>query len=314
MTPSGHFETISGPSRAFSRVGALLGLCLLLLPGQSLAEGKTLLRSPDREKSDWALCEAATLHTEKMRATPRALLHSIALAESGRYDAKSRKVRAWPWTINAQGRSYYFDSKRKAIAKAEELFNAGIRSFDVGCMQINMRYHPKAFASLEEAFDPMTNVAYGAEFLKQLHKQKGSWPVAVGQYHSETTFLRNRYFGRVIRIWEDERERFTQLARFEKRQEKLRLAGLRVTHGDEIVYKAPPALPPAPMVLGGSVKLATAAATASVGLRLSIPEAEFALADASAPREKPRVLDPTQIPDMPVLAGERPTLLADAGI
>jgi len=299
----------------FYRAGsALLALSLLLIPGQSLAEGKTLIRSADREKADWAICEAATLRTEKKRATPRALLHSIALAESGRYDAKTRKVRAWPWTINAQGRSYYFDSKRKAIAKAEELLNAGIRSFDVGCMQINMRYHPNAFASLEDAFDPMSNVAYGAEFLKQLRKQKGSWPAAVGKYHSETKLLRNRYFGRVIRIWEDERERFTQLARFEERQEKLRLSGLRMTHGDEISYKVPPALPPAPMVLSGDVKLATAAATASVGLRLSIPEAEFALADANQPREEPRVLDPVQIPDMPVLTAERPTLLADAGI
>jgi len=308
-------------SKLFARMGrwacalATLAFCVALLPGESLAAGKKLLRSTEADRSDWHLCEAATLRIEKSKGTPRALLHSISLAESGRFDAVSKKTRAWPWSINAQGRSYYFSSKREAISKAEELLNAGVRSFDVGCMQINLRYHPEAFASLEEAFDPLTNVTYGAEFLTQLRNSKGSWPAAIGQYHSGTTFLHKRYFARVIRIWEQERPHFVQLARYEERQQKLQLAGLRITHGNELSFNVPPPPPPAPMVLtDGAIRVATAAATASVGLRVSLADLDFSTGNADEPRPTPRVLAPVQIPDMPMQTAAVSTLVADAGI
>lgn len=291
-----------------------LALCLMLAPGEGFAASKKQLRTKDADRIDWKICEAAAMRVEKSKGTPRALLHSISLAESGRFDATSKTTRAWPWTINAQGRSYYFQTKREAISKAEELLNAGVRSFDVGCMQINLRYHPEAFASLDDAFDPLTNVTYGAQFLTQLRQSKGSWPAAVGQYHSETTFLRNRYFARVIRIWEQERQRFVQLARYEERQEKLQLAGLRMTHGEEIDFKVPPPPPPAPMVLASeTTQIASAAATASVGLRVSLAGADFSSKDTATAQAEPRVLEP-QIPDMPMQTAAAATLVADAGI
>ena len=39
-------------------------------------------------------------------------------------------------------------------------------------MQINLFHHPDAFASLDAAFDPMDNIAYGADFLRRLHRIK----------------------------------------------------------------------------------------------------------------------------------------------
>ena len=44
-------------------------------------------------------------------------------------------------------------------------FERGARSFDVGCFQINYRWHGDAFASLEEMFDPLVNTRYAARFL-----------------------------------------------------------------------------------------------------------------------------------------------------
>ncbi len=35
-------------------------------------------------------------------------------------------------------------------------------------MQVNLGYHPEAFASLEAAFDPRRNVAYATRFLLEL--------------------------------------------------------------------------------------------------------------------------------------------------
>ena len=48
-----------------------------------------------------------------------------------------------------------------------------MRSIDIGCAQVNLMHHPDAFASLEQAFDPMANADYAARFLKQLHDTHG---------------------------------------------------------------------------------------------------------------------------------------------
>jgi soluble lytic murein transglycosylase-like protein len=55
-----------------------------------------------------------------------------------------------------------------------------VRNIDVGCMQVNLGYHGKAFADLEAAFDPATNVAYAARFLSELFSKRRSWALAVG--------------------------------------------------------------------------------------------------------------------------------------
>ena len=39
----------------------------------------------------------------------------------------------------------------------------GARSIDVGCMQVNLLHHADAFASLEQAFDPVANARYAAD-------------------------------------------------------------------------------------------------------------------------------------------------------
>ena len=49
-----------------------------------------------------------------------------------------------------------------------KLQRRGVRNIDVGCMQVNLRYHPKAFKSLGQAFDPRANAAYAAGFLRKL--------------------------------------------------------------------------------------------------------------------------------------------------
>jgi hypothetical protein len=74
-------------------------------------------------------------------------------------------------------------------------------------MQINLKYHPEAFADLEEAFDPAANVAYAAAFLKALRNDKGSWAKAVAHYHSATPERYIRYRTKVFAAWRDERRR-----------------------------------------------------------------------------------------------------------
>lgn len=146
-----------------------------------------------------SLCEPLIRRYEAAHGIPHKLLTAISLAESGRKVGGS--VVAWPWTINANGVPYVFATKGEAIRMVRKLRLLGVSSIDVGCMQVNLKQHPKAFPSLEAAFDPSTNIAYAAKFLKAKKENKGSWVNAVAHYHSSTPEHHMPYRARVLKIW-----------------------------------------------------------------------------------------------------------------
>jgi hypothetical protein len=132
---------------------------------------------------------------------PSGLLTAIAAAESGRYDRMRRAMAPWPWTVNNAGIGRYFASKEEAIAHVERLKAAGERNIDMGCMQINLMHHPDAFGSLDEAFEPTRNVAYGARFLRALERETESWARAVERYHTADPDRGRAYRERVYQRW-----------------------------------------------------------------------------------------------------------------
>lgn len=83
----------------------------------------------------------------------------------------------------------------------QALLAAGVKSIDVGCVQVNLMWHPSAFASIDEAFDPQANVAYGGRFLKALFGSLGTWEAAAGAYHSQSPMVAEPYMQKVIAIW-----------------------------------------------------------------------------------------------------------------
>ena len=114
---------------------------------------------------------------------------------------RRRERAARPWTINAENVGSFYDTKEQAIAAVQALQARGVRSIDVGCMQINLMHHADAFSSLDEAFDPRANVAYAARFLNQLFAQLATWPKAAAAYHSQTPEIGADYERRVMAIW-----------------------------------------------------------------------------------------------------------------
>ena len=138
----------------------------------------------DPERRTAALCESATRKAEIKELLPRGLLEAISLKESGRWDAAAKRSVPWPWTVTSGGPGEHFNSKAEALAKVRELRERGVTNIDVGCMQINLRYHPHAFENLNEAFDPSGNAAYAGAHLRQLREDHGSWNQAVARYHS----------------------------------------------------------------------------------------------------------------------------------
>ena len=146
------------------------------------------------------LCRNAIATVERADYVPDRLMQAISIMESGRRDPVTG-VAAWPWTINVEGVGAMFDTKEEAIAAVRTNQAQGKRSIDVGCMQVNLIYHGDAFSSLEEAFDPVSNVRYAARFLKQLLDKTGSWPNAVAGYHSLTPDIGGEYAKKVLAIW-----------------------------------------------------------------------------------------------------------------
>ncbi len=112
----------------------------------------------------------------------------------------------------AEGKGRYLPTKAEAIATVRDLKARNVRNIDVGCMQINLRYHPAAFNNLDQAFDPVANVAYGSTFLKSLFEETGSWQKASGRYHSATPEHNRPYRMRILKLW-NEQTRLAHAAR-----------------------------------------------------------------------------------------------------
>ncbi|RDD60321.1 transglycosylase SLT domain-containing protein [Ferruginivarius sediminum] len=150
----------------------------------------------------WAVCARATAAAEELRSDlPAHLLSAVAAVESGRWHKGRQATIAWPWTVTAEGEGRFLPSKAAAIEAVERLQARGIANIDVGCMQVNLHYHGDAFESLSSAFDPAANVAYAAEFLLDLRRERGSWTRAIGDYHSQTPRYSGPYRLKVFRAW-----------------------------------------------------------------------------------------------------------------
>jgi hypothetical protein len=189
-------------ARTLLASAVFLGLSLSALANGTAPATGTARANP------WTMCAKATNSIEREEGIPRQLLRAISKIEAGRYHAGKRVVMAWPWTVMAEGRGRYLSTKTAAIAEVRALQARGVRNIDVGCMQVNLLHHPDAFDSLEDAFDPLTNVTYAAGFLKSLAFEQGSWAKAVARYHSANPERYRLYRAKVHSTWRSEREKY----------------------------------------------------------------------------------------------------------
>lgn len=137
-------------------------------------------------------CEGLAEDAAARAGIPAHLLPAIARAESGKKQGPLG-VRAWPWTLNQGGKGMYFKTKQEALDYLQSAVKRGVRNIDVGCMQINYRWHGHHFDSLEQMLEPAFNTAYAAQFLLELRKGAKDWMTAASHYHSKTPKHANRY-------------------------------------------------------------------------------------------------------------------------
>lgn len=185
---------------------ALLGL--LATPAAARPHRYLVPRPPPPEQygpsvppTPYDMCDNA-IAAAQSKAIPPVILPAISRVESGRLDPRTARVRAWPWTINVDGVGTFFETKEDAVSTVRALQARGQKSIDVGCMQVNLMYHPAAFKDLDTAFDPPANTAYAARFLLVLHAQSHDWNLATAYYHSAEQErgedYQRRVFGRVM--------------------------------------------------------------------------------------------------------------------
>lgn len=145
-----------------------------------------------------AICDSAARVAARESGVPLDVLRAISLTETGR---KSQgKVRPWPWTVNMEGVGKWFDDFPSARRYVDRHFARGARSFDVGCFQINYKWHHQGFSSIDEMFDPIANARYAARFLTELYGEFGDWSRAAGAYHSRTPKYARKYTARFDRF------------------------------------------------------------------------------------------------------------------
>ena len=84
---------------------------------------------------------------EIIEKLPKDMLKAISIKETGK---------PWPWTVCVNGKGYYFQNEKEAIAFVKNALK-DTDNVDIGCMQINFRHHGKNFRNLTEMLDMQQN-------------------------------------------------------------------------------------------------------------------------------------------------------------
>lgn len=169
-------------------------ICGLVLCAQALIGGAATAKTA-------LACDRAAVQVSQEYDVPIDVLRAVTRTETGR--GRGGELQPWPWTVNMEGAGHWFETEDAARAFVFQHFKRGARSFDVGCFQINYKWHGQAFQSIEEMFDPIKNARYAAQFLSKLHQELGTWTEAAGAYHSRTPKYAKIYKARFESIHQD---------------------------------------------------------------------------------------------------------------
>jgi soluble lytic murein transglycosylase-like protein len=126
-------------------------------------------------------CESEMANAAATYQIPLSVLYAVGMTETG------RRASLQPFAMNIEGRAYFAADLDDAVRHFDQVYAAGARLIDVGCMQIDYYYHSRDFHSLQDMFDPSETVEYAARLLKSLRAQENSWTLAVARYHAGPT-------------------------------------------------------------------------------------------------------------------------------
>lgn len=155
-------------------------------------------RSSDLPARYAEVCDRAASVASREFGVPLDLMKAIARTESG-ITVDGAYV-PWPWTINVEGQGKRLRSREDARVAFSQHHSSDVTNIDVGCFQVNHRWHGSNFASVDAMLDPSENARYAAQFLKELHGEFGNWLKAAAAYHSRNSGLSDQYMARLVPI------------------------------------------------------------------------------------------------------------------
>lgn len=123
-------------------------------------------------------CEPEILRAAERYGVPVGILYAVGLTETG------NKGSLQPNAMNIEGKAVFPASGPAAVAMFRTAQRNGAELIDLGCMQINYKYHGENFRSVQDMLDPRRNVDYAARFLAQLYARHDTWSMAVARYHA----------------------------------------------------------------------------------------------------------------------------------
>ena len=167
------------------------------LAGTGLFAANALAKAGKALGSFENICLSEARRAEAQHGIPSGLLQSITRVEAGRKTVTGEFM-PWAWTLNDAGEGLFFDSREAAMRHLEAAVAAPGHSVDVGCMQVNTKWHMEGFHDLSDMLDPVQNADYAAGFLLDLHEAHQSWDDAVKHYHSSEPAKNVAYHGRVL--------------------------------------------------------------------------------------------------------------------
>jgi hypothetical protein len=104
------------------------------------------IRPQDAAAGTHATCDIAAAEAAAETGVPLSILRALARTESGR--TRDGVFAPWPWTVNNAGDGRWFPGLTSAQDHVSRLRAAGETNLDIGCFQINLRWHGHAFSSL----------------------------------------------------------------------------------------------------------------------------------------------------------------------
>ena len=177
--------------RIFSRIFIYFCFIIFLIPNNLNASSN--------------FCEEAIQTVEKKYNIPYKLLSAISLTETGR--TIDGNFVSWPWSFNVSGKTVLFENEDNARKFLKEKIKKNLNNIDIGCMQINYKYHNKRFKNLDDILNPLSNVDWAAKYLKSLFSKYKSWNTAISRYHSSNPKRMKNYLKKVHKNWNIERQK-----------------------------------------------------------------------------------------------------------
>lgn len=174
-------------SRTLAFPTALVALLVALFTVPALARGSERSAMPD-------LCIRAAEEAARKTGVPLQVLLALTLTETGR--RRDGVLQPWPWALNQGGKGHWFPTKDEALAFLSDAVDRGVGNIDVGCFQLNYRWHGAAFDSLDQMMDPHVNALYAARLVARHAADRGDWLAAAGAYHSATPDKAETYLAR----------------------------------------------------------------------------------------------------------------------